>query len=822
MDMRNCASTRRGAAEARTARWTHLIIVVVLAAIGLAGVAAQAATWYADAARSDDAGDGLSWDAAKRTIGAAIAASAAGDTILVKYGTYAVGEAAVLNSDRCLGSDDGTHATWDTAAPDSSQCVVAADATCRVLTITGGAVTAATCVRGFTFTGGDATGEGDPNYGYGGGVDVNGGADPIVERCRMTGNLAGHTFNGFGGGLSVRGAGTSAVVRHCRIDNNTGSSAWYAYGGGLYIGSSGYALVHDCVVTGNRGSTARVGGGGGAAFYGGSGQLLDCVVSSNIATTLSAGVGGSGGGVYVYAGTATVQRCAITDNIATDAAGQGSGGGVFLNGGTTQILDCAVARNIASTRGAGNGGGINSSSGQTILRNLIEDNYGSTSTTGSDGSGGGVVLRDSNTQFKNNLIRNNVASAHGDGRGGGIYFESTNTMERNVILGNVASGGTPGYGGGAYTGGGYRSSFRNNTVIGNANVVAFGATGAGSGFYEDAAGGPYIQNNIFCGHTVSGSDGVGFYSAGAMTIDYNCFFDNAGGACNVLVTSNNQLDADPRFTDAGAGDFTLAYDSPCIEAGNPATVVPENGGWVVDDGAFEYTGTRHWRAIAGAGEYLFGGRVKARVNLTDPGTVTAIDMVVHPGEQHPGAPGSVARHYAIEATGGSPVFNLTLSYLDAELAGADENILALWRWLVPAWEGPKTAIARDTAANWLTVGAQTAFSEWVIAEDLSLVGVGDDTPARPAFALAPNRPNPFNPSTRLEYSLPAAARVRLTVYDVAGRLVRTLVDAELPAGAHAAAWDGTDDRGRTAPSGTYVARLEADGRVATGRMGLVR
>lgn len=121
----------------------------------------------------------------------ASADAAAGDTILVKYGLYLVTDDLVLNGNRCLGSDDGTHTSWDTALPDSSQCIIAADATCRVMTITGSAVTAATTLRGFTLSGGDATSEGDPSNGYGGGLDINGGADPIVERCRMTGNLPG-------------------------------------------------------------------------------------------------------------------------------------------------------------------------------------------------------------------------------------------------------------------------------------------------------------------------------------------------------------------------------------------------------------------------------------------------------------------------------------------------------------------------------------------------------------------------------------------------------------------------------------------------------
>jgi hypothetical protein len=785
---------------------------------------AWAATWFADAAQPDDSGDGLSWGTAKQTIGAAIAASAASDTILVKYGLYPVGEALVISSNRCLGSDDGTHTGWDAALPDSSQCIVSADATCRVMTITSTAVTATTIVRGFTLTGGDATSEGDPNYGYGGGLDISGGADPIVERCRMTANLAGHTFNGNGGGISVRGTGTVAEIRHCRIDNNTGSSAWYAYGGGVYVASSGYAAIHDCAIVGNRGSTARVGGGGGVAYYGGSGELRDCEIVSNIASTLSAGVGGSGGGLYCYASTVVVQECAITGNIAAEASGgQGSGGGVCLINGTgVQILDCTIAGNLSSVRGNGTGGGIRTGSGATIRGDWIEDNCASTATSTSySGSGGGLYLADSNTDCRENVIIGNTACVHGVGYGGGIAYESTNTIERNVVRGNVASTADDGYGGGIYTGGGYRTSLRNNTVVGNANTLDPTAGGAGSGIYLGSSAASYVENNIVCDHDIAGSDGVGAYAAIAFTIGYNAFHGNAVGNTNPLIVSQHEQLGDPCFTDPAAGDFTLRYDSPCIEGGNPAAPVPANGGWRVDIGAFEYTGTRHWRAIAGAGEYLFGGRVKAKVNLTDPGTLSAIDMFVHPGEQHPLAPNGVQRYYTIDPTGEVVLFDLTLSYLEEELNGADEDSLGLWRWGGASWEGPKHPIAADQTANWLMIGGETAFSDWMIAEFGAFVGT-PESPAPAALTLAPNYPNPFNPRTRLEYRLPAAAHARLAVYDGAGRLVRVLADGEREAGEHQVSWDGRAADGRELPSGIYLCELRAGGERQVRKLVLAR
>jgi hypothetical protein len=90
------------------------------------------------------------------------------------------------------------------------------------------------------------------------------------------------------------------------------------------------------------------------------------------------------------------------------------------------------------------------------------------------------------------------------------------------------------------------------------------------------------------------------------------------------------------------------------------------------------------------------------------------------------------------------------------------------------------------------------------------------------FALHPNVPNPFNPSTRLAFELAAPGRTRLAIYDVRGRWVRTLSDAAFAAGPHTLAWDGTDARGSSVASGVYFARLTSGGKVAVRRLLLVR
>jgi hypothetical protein len=91
-----------------------------------------------------------------------------------------------------------------------------------------------------------------------------------------------------------------------------------------------------------------------------------------------------------------------------------------------------------------------------------------------------------------------------------------------------------------------------------------------------------------------------------------------------------------------------------------------------------------------------------------------------------------------------------------------------------------------------------------------------------AFRFEGAAPNPFNPATTLHFSLPAAGHVELRVFDVQGRLVRSLVDGQRPAGAGEARWDGRDTDGRQVASGTYYARLAAAGRTSVKPLVLVK
>jgi hypothetical protein len=79
------------------------------------------------------------------------------------------------------------------------------------------------------------------------------------------------------------------------------------------------------------------------------------------------------------------------------------------------------------------------------------------------------------------------------------------------------------------------------------------------------------------------------------------------------------------------------------------------------------------------------------------------------------------------------------------------------------------------------------------------------------YALHPAYPNPFNPRTTLRYDLPENSRVKLMIYDLLGRKVRTLVQGEETAGFKQAVWDGTDDGGRPVAAGVYLYIFQAEG-----------
>lgn len=99
---------------------------------------------------------------------------------------------------------------------------------------------------------------------------------------------------------------------------------------------------------------------------------------------------------------------------------------------------------------------------------------------------------------------------------------------------------------------------------------------------------------------------------------------------------------------------------------------------------------------------------------------------------------------------------------------------------------------------------------------------GMQTTTVAAFKLAQNYPNPFNPNTTISYQIAERSLVKLSIFDVSGRLVRTLVNAYNEPGLYAAPWDGKDHAGHAVTSGVYFYQLQAGTYTETKRMVLLR
>jgi hypothetical protein len=100
---------------------------------------------------------------------------------------------------------------------------------------------------------------------------------------------------------------------------------------------------------------------------------------------------------------------------------------------------------------------------------------------------------------------------------------------------------------------------------------------------------------------------------------------------------------------------------------------------------------------------------------------------------------------------------------------------------------------------------------------VSVVSVPPSPPAR-GFALAQNRPNPFRGTTEIGFSLPAAGRVTIEVFDVTGRRVALVADGAYPAGTHTVEWDLRGGNGRRVSAGIYAYRMRAGSFTAERKM----
>jgi flagellar hook assembly protein FlgD len=93
---------------------------------------------------------------------------------------------------------------------------------------------------------------------------------------------------------------------------------------------------------------------------------------------------------------------------------------------------------------------------------------------------------------------------------------------------------------------------------------------------------------------------------------------------------------------------------------------------------------------------------------------------------------------------------------------------------------------------------------------------------KPFSRLSQNHPNPFNPSTQIDFYISHENRVELTIFNIRGQRIRDLHSGTLPAGRHSIQWDGNDNNNNEVSSGVYFYQLKTDSETHTRRMLLLK
>ena len=140
--------------------------------------------------------------------------------------------------------------------------------------------------------------------------------------------------------------------------------------------------------------------------------------------------------------------------------------------------------------------------------------------------------------------------------------------------------------------------------------------------------------------------------------------------------------------------------------------------------------------------------------------------------------------------------------------------------LTPHWSG----LTHDSCAVYIDYNHDYVADDSMTLYNDVILGINDDPasglPYR--FELSQNHPNPFNPVTTIEYGLPQRSSVRIEIFNLLGRKVRTLVDREEAAGTYSVTWDGKSTNGQPVSTGVYFYRFQAGDYVATKKMLLLK
>jgi parallel beta-helix repeat protein len=316
------------------------------------------------------------------------------------------------------------------------------------------------------------------------------------------------------------------VISHCRISNNEGSSELWGAGGIVLYNSN--ADISWCNISSNTIAYGFTGTGGGIKIRDSHPTITGCNISDNYGDQ-------RGGGIDMIGNSSLIiTNCTIKDNVCS--TGIGSGGGIASQGSDMTVTECTISHNVGP---AGGGGGIWISGGTAVVTSCTIDSNRTTIDFPLTGPGGGIYADCDSLLVDHCTFVDNTVSDISDEIGWAIHTEANTSL---ILTNSILRG---------------RGAF-------DRLVALYGASASIS--YSDF----YIYSFAFLGSLPPG--------LGELTTT-----NTNGDSCDVY--SNIYLD--PLFVDYTNADYHLQEDSPCIDAGDPASPLDPDS-TITDMGRYFY------------------------------------------------------------------------------------------------------------------------------------------------------------------------------------------------------------------------------------------
>lgn len=651
---------------------------------------------------------------------------------------------------------------------------------------------------------------------FGTSTSFNVGTDKTVEMN----NLTISNFNDTG----LKNSGTLTLT-DCSILNNNGG----IFGGGIQNDFGATLTLESCNVNGNT-SFPTIGGGG--IFNNGNTSINNSTIDSNTTPDI-------GGGIY-SGGTLVVTNSTISNNFAGGLTGPtAGGGGIFTGFGNCTLTNSTISGNSATK----SGGGIDAQGNITITNCTITNN------SSQSGIGGFQISNSSTANVKNTIFNKNL-----QGVAPSLFisnFQADVGSSMNSLGYNIED----------FTDCGFTStgdkqntdakldSLRDNGGKTKTHALLLGSPAIGAG---TSSGVPTTDQR---GFAVLGTRDIGSYefglsngSGGSGGGNQNPNSIGSGNTPDItLLPLIQNLDgttplASLQITNGSGGGSasmtTQLYNSQSSNAPNSVNFwwdIDVTGTWTADL-TFSYAGLDlngidpnnlrvwHWN---GSIWEDFGGTVN-----TIAQTITVPNL--NQGNFSPFTLGGGDNPLAVE-----------LSYFKAE--SIEEGVKLIWRTeselnnkgfyierkvepnqfnrVSGLIEGQGTSASpynyifidkhvkfgNTYTYRLIDVDSETGFEkehrEIKITFGSDGNSSGTEIPTR--YSLHQNFPNPFNPNTTIKFDLPKARLVNLSIYNIKGQLVKTLVSRKLDAGFHSINWNGTDSFGKLVATGVYFYKIEA-------------